>query len=99
MKPSRLQKTLENTKRRRSTGVSTEENDVITENTKMAVMKENREPKFTAPPLFTEIRKTHYVCIYIYIYDIIHKYEILNVNKVNSKENTGSFKALRAKQT
>ena len=33
------------------------------------------------------------------IYDIIHKYETLNVNKVNSKENTCSFKALRAKQT
>ena len=68
----------------------------------MFVKKENRELKFTAPPppsLFTEIRKTHYVCIYIYIYDIIQKYETLNVNKVNSKENTGSFKALRAKQT
>ena len=65
----------------------------------MFVKKENREPKFTAPPppFFTEIRKTHYVCIYIY--DIIHKYETLNVNKVNSKENTGSFKALRVKQT
>ena len=37
--------------------------------------------------------------VYIYIYDIIHKYETLNVNKVNAKENTGSFKALRAKQT
>ena len=35
----------------------------------------------------------------IYIYDIIHKYETLNVNKVKSKENTSSFKALRAKQT
>ena len=65
------------------------------------MMKENREPKFTdpPPPFLTEIRKMHYVCIYIYIYDKIHKYETLNVNKVNSKENTGSFKALTAKQT
>ena len=51
----------------------------------MSMMKENREPKFTAPPpppFSQKIRKTHYVCIYIY--DIIHKYETLNVNKVNS---------------
>ena len=65
----------------------------------MFVKKENREPKFTAPPPFSQkyVKRTTYV--YIYIYDIIHKYETLNVNKVNSKENTGSFKALRAKQT
>ena len=64
------------------------------------MMKENREPKFTAPPPLSHrkyVKRTTYV--YIYIYDIIHKYETLNVNKVNSKENTGSFKALRAKQT
>ena len=47
------------------------------------MMKEKREPKFTAPPPFSQkIRKTHYVCIDIY--DIIYKYETLNVNKVNS---------------
>ena len=52
---------------------------------KKSIMKENREPKFTAPPpppFSQKIRKSHYVCIDIY--DIIHKYETLNVNKVNS---------------
>ena len=98
MKPSRLQKTLENTKQRRSTGVSTEDIDVITENTNNVLDEgEQRTEVHCPPPFLTEIRKMHYICIYIY--DIIHKYETLNVNKVNSKENTGSFKALRAKQT
>ena len=63
---------------------SSNEKSLITENTKKAMMKGNREPKtkFTAPPpLFhRKIHKLHYV----YIYDIIHKYETLNVKKVNS---------------
>ena len=48
------------------------------------MMKENREPKFTGPPLAHRkyVKRTTYA--YIYIYDIIHKYETLNVNKVNS---------------
>ena len=65
---------------------SSNENSLITENTKKAMMKEDREPKtkFTAPPplLFhCKIRKSHYVFICI-----IHEYETLNVNKVNSEE-------------
>ena len=107
-KPSRLPLTLENTKRRPSTGVSTEDIDegdtggtggvnpvssnekpLITENTKKAMMKENRElkTKFAAPPPYSQkIRKSHYVFILYIYYDIIHKYKTLNVNKVNSEE-------------
>ena len=89
-KPSRLPLTLENTKRRPATGVSTEDTDegdtgvtggvnlvssnekpLTTENTKKAMMKENRElkTKFAAPPppYSQKIRKSHYVFIIIYI--------------------------------
>ena len=63
---------------------SSNENSLITENTKKAMMKEDREPKtkFNAPPpLFhCKIRKSHYVFICI-----VHEYETLNVNKVNSE--------------
>ena len=51
MKPSRLKKTLENTKRRRSTGVSTEDIDVITENTKKVYdEREQRTEVHRLPP-------------------------------------------------
>ena len=49
---------------------SSKENSLITENTKKAMMRENREPKtkFSAPPPFSlKIRKSHYV-LYIYIF-------------------------------
>ena len=99
MKPNRLQKhsKTQNDDDQREFQPKISTSSLKTQITSM--MKENREPKFTAPPppFLTEIRKMHYVCIYIY--DIIHKYETLNVNKVNSKENTDSFKAVRAKQT
>ena len=84
MKPSRLQKhsKTQNDDDQREFQPKISTSSLKTQ--KMSMMKENREPKFTAPPppFSQKIRKTHYVCIYIY--DIIHKYETLNVNKVNS---------------
>ena len=49
---------------------SSNENSLITENTKKAMMRGNREPKtkFAAPPPSQKIRKSHYVCMYVYIY-------------------------------
>ena len=78
-------KTLKNTKRRRSTVVPTEEIDVITENTKIGYDEGEQRTEVhcpPSPPFSQKIRKMHYVCKDID--DIIHKYETLNVKKVNS---------------
>ena len=97
MKPSRLQKHLktQNDDDQREFQPKISTSSLKTQ--KVRDEGEQRTEVHCPPPFLTEIRKMHYVCIYIY--DIIHKYETLNVNKVKSKENTGSFKALRAKQT
>ena len=100
MKPSRLQKhsKTQNDDDQREFQPKTSTSSLKTQNVRDEG-EQRTEVHCPPPPFLTEIRNMHYVCIYIYIYDIIHKYETLNVNKVNSKENTGSFKALRAKQT
>ena len=83
MKPSRLQKHSKTQKDDDQREFHPKISTSSLKTQKKSMMKESREPKFTAPPPFSQkIRKTHYVCIYIY--DIIHKYETLNVNKVNS---------------
>ena len=81
MKPSRLQKhsKTQNDDDQREFQPKISTSSLKTQ--KMSMMKENREPKFTALPLSHRkyVKRTTYV--YIYIYDIIHKYETQNVNK------------------
>ena len=68
MKPSRLQKHLKTQNDDDQMGVSTEDIDVITENTKSPGRRrtENRS-SLPPPPFLTEIRKMHYV-LFINIY-------------------------------
>ena len=98
MKPSRLQKHLktQNDDDQREFQPKISTSSLKTQ--KVHDEGEQRTEVHSHPPFSLKyVKCTTYV--YIYIYDIIHKYETLNVNKVKSKENTGSFKALRAKQT
>ena len=83
MKPSRLQK---HSKTQNDDDQREFQPKISTSSLKTKIVYDEGEQRTEVhcppPPFSQKIRKTHYVCIDIY--DIIHKYETLNVNKVNS---------------